>query len=275
MGNLYVVPTPIGNLQDITLRALEVLKRVDLIAAEDTRHTRQLLKHFEIEKPLVSYHEHNELVRIDEILKATKEGDVALVSDAGSPGISDPGYKLVKTAIERDIEVIPLPGPTALIPALVASGLPTDSFTFLGFLPKKSAGRKTILETVKDTTTTIIVYESPYRIVETLKDIHEVLGNRNISVSRELTKQFESIYRLPVIEAIQLFTQLDLPGEMVVVIEGLTRKSGNWSEEEVKAELDKKRSEGLSLNQASKEIAKVSGWGKSKIYDLGLEKNAD
>ena len=195
-GILAIVSTPIGNMEDITLRALRILKEVDLIAAEDTRRTGLLLKHFGIEKPLTSYFEGNELKKKEVILSRLKQGDrVALVSDAGTPGISDPGFRLIRAAIEDEIPVIPVPGPSAVITALSVSGLPTDAFLFKGFLPHKSKKRRDLLKELEDARETLIFYESPYRLTDTLKDFLEILGDREIVLTRELTKAYEEILR--------------------------------------------------------------------------------
>ena len=223
-GTLYIVSTPIGNREDITLRALRTLKEVDLIAAEDTRHTGLLLKHFGIQTPLTSYFEGNELRKKEFILSKLMQGQrVALVSDAGTPGISDPGFRLIQTAIEHQIPVVPIPGASAVIVALSVSGLPTDAFVFGGFLPHKTKKRRDLLEELADARGTLIFYESPHRISETLKDIHEVLGDRKIALTRELTKVYEEIIRGRVSE-IQIQTgERKLKGEITLVISGKTK----------------------------------------------------
>ena len=223
-GILSIVSTPIGNMEDITLRALRILKEVDLIAAEDTRRTGLLLKHFGIEKALTSYFEGNELKKKEVILSRLKQGDrVALVSDAGTPGISDPGFRLIRAAIEQEIQVIPIPGPSAVITALSVSGLPTDAFFFKGFLPHKSKKRRDLLKELEDARETLIFYESPHRISETLKDIYEVLGDREIVLSRELTKVYEEVLRGKVSEILNQIGGRQLKGEMTLVISGKTR----------------------------------------------------
>ncbi|MEW5800166.1 MAG: 16S rRNA (cytidine(1402)-2'-O)-methyltransferase [Bacteroidota bacterium] len=226
-GTLYVVPTPIGNLEDITLRALKVLGSVDLIAAEDTRTTKFLLDHYNIQKPLLSFFSHNEQIRVPQILSRLKEGNsVALVSDAGTPGISDPAHSIIAAAIENSIPIVPLPGATAFIPALIASGLPTHSFVFEGFLPHKK-GRKTLLEKLKEEERTIVLYESPHRILKTLEEILAILGERNIVIGRELTKKFEEILRGSVTNVIQELSRRTIKGEFVLVIEGKTDTNKN------------------------------------------------
>ncbi len=219
-GTLYVVPTPIGNLEDITLRALNVLKGVDVIAAEDTRTTKFLLDHYGIQKPLLSFYSHNEQVRVPQIIQKLKSGDsVALVSDAGTPGISDPAHSIIAASIENNINIIPLPGATAFVPALVISGFSTHEFVFEGFLPHKK-GRRTKLERLKDEERTIILYESVHRIQKTLQEVLEYFGDRNVVVVRELTKKFEEITRGKVSAVLQEFASRVMKGEFVLVIEG-------------------------------------------------------
>ena len=195
-GKLYIVSTPIGNLEDITLRAIRILNEVDLIACEDTRVTKKLLSHYRIQKPLTTYHEHNEREKAVELLSLLEAGkNIAVVSDAGTPGISDPGYRLVSLASQKGIDVISIPGPSAAIAALSVSGLPTSSFIFFGFLPKSTKKRRELLESIKESTQTLVFYESPNRVIETLKNMFEILGDRQVSVSRELTKMFEETLR--------------------------------------------------------------------------------
>ncbi|MCJ7507356.1 MAG: 16S rRNA (cytidine(1402)-2'-O)-methyltransferase [candidate division Zixibacteria bacterium] len=222
-GKLYLVSTPIGNLEDITLRALRILKEVDLIAAEDTRHTPNLLRHYQIKNKLTSYHDFNEEKTTKELINLLKQGkSVALVSDAGTPGISDPAYLLVKSAIQENIEIIPIPGPTALISALVVSGLPTDRFVFEGFLPSKEGKRKRRLGELTDEKRTIILYESPHRLLKSLHRLKESLGDRNVVLARELTKKFEEIKRGKISQLIDYFTQKKIKGEIVILVEGKT-----------------------------------------------------
>ena len=218
VGTLYIVATPIGNLKDFTYRAVETLQNVQLIAAEDTRHSRKLLLHYKIGTPTISYFEHNRFTRIPKIIKTLNSGsDVAVITDAGTPGVSDPAYKLVRAAIEEGIRVEAIPGSSALLAALVSSGLPTDRFLFEGFIPSKK-GRKKRLESIQDDQATIVFFESPHRVVKTLKDIYEVLGDRPAVLARELTKLHEEIIRGTVSELLTYFTQKSPRGECVLMI---------------------------------------------------------
>ncbi|RLE06850.1 16S rRNA (cytidine(1402)-2'-O)-methyltransferase [Candidatus Aerophobetes bacterium] len=220
-GVLYPVGTPIGNLKDITLRALEILKEVDLIASEDTRHTRKLLSHYDIHTSLTSFYEHNQLKKTPYLIDCLKKGkNVALVSKAGMPGISDPGYYLIKEAVKEKIKIVPIPGPTALAIALVASGLPMDNFVFEGFLGRRKSERMKKLKKLREEERTIIIYEAPHRLKKTLEEIREVLGDRRIAVGRELTKKFEEIIRGRVSEAENIFKERTPRGEFTLVIEG-------------------------------------------------------
>lgn len=224
-GILYIVSTPIGNLEDITLRALRILKEVDLVAAEDTRNTGHLLKHFGIQKPLTSYFEGNEQKKKEFILSRLRQGErIALVSDAGTPGISDPGFRLIRTAIENEIPIVPIPGPSAVIAALSISGLPTDSFLFKGFLPHKSKKRRDLLNQLKEVKETLIFYESPHRLTETIKDFLEILGDREIVLTRELTKTYEEILRGKINEVQNQIAERKLRGEITLIISGKTRQ---------------------------------------------------
>ena len=224
-GTLYIVSTPIGNLEDITLRALRILKEVDLIAAEDTRRTGLLLRHFSIQTQLTSYFEGNEMKKREFILSKLNRGDrIALVSDAGTPGISDPGYRLIRLAIENEIPVIPIPGPSAVITALSVSGLPTDAFLFKGFLPNKSKKRRDLLSQLEEARETLIFYESPHRFSETMRDIFEVLGDREMVLTRELTKIYEEVLRGKVSEIRNRIGEKKLKGEITLVVSGKTRK---------------------------------------------------
>jgi len=221
MPVLYVIATPIGNLEDISMRALRLLQEVQLIAAEDTRTTRHLLNAHNIKTPLTSYHEHSKRAKLDYLLNYLEKEDLALVSEAGMPGLSDPGYKLIVAAIERGISVVPIPGASAVITALVVSGLPTDQFIYLGFLPRRKGQRQRLLSSVIDEPRTIVAFETPHRLREALSDIEDILGNRRISVCRELTKVHEEIFRGRVSQAREHFAEPR--GEFSLVIEGKTR----------------------------------------------------
>ena len=271
MGTLYLVATPIGNLEDITLRALRVLRQVTLIAAEDTRTTRILLNHYEIVTPLISYHEHNKLTRIDRIFDTLDIGDVALVSDAGTPGISDPGYELITEAIDRGCRVEPLPGANAIITALVASGLPTDGFSYLGFLPKKQSARRRFLAEIAPERRTLVAYESPHRLLDTLQAILDVLGDRSICVARELTKLYEEFHRGNVSDALKHFRDNPPRGEITLVIAGAPPETQRWDENRVITALQRRVDSGESLSQAARALAAESGWNKREIYALGKE----
>ena len=223
-GTLYIVSTPIGNLEDISFRAVKILSQVDLVAAEDTRKTKILLDHYNIHKPLISFYSYNEVRRTPELIEKLKTGtSIALVSDAGTPGISDPAFRIIHAALDEQIPVIAIPGPSAFLPALIASGLPTGRFVFEGFLPVKK-GRKTLLEKLRGEERTIILYESPHRLLRTLRDLESYLGNREISVGRELTKKFEEVVRGKISEALKYFSRNTVKGEIVLVIDGVRAK---------------------------------------------------
>jgi 16S rRNA (cytidine1402-2'-O)-methyltransferase len=267
-GTLYVVATPIGNLEDISYRAVRVLKEADLIACEDTRHTAKLLHHYGIDKPTVSYHEHNEAARAEELVaKLTAGLNVAQVSDAGMPGISDPGYRVVKLAIERGVPVVPIPGASAVVAALAASGLPTDSFQFLGFLPAKSGQRRTTLETLRHAEHTTVVYEAPHRIAETMKDLVELVGTeRPIVLARELTKVHEEFIRGSAAEILQRVQKHELKGEMTLLI-GKGAAQGQAAAKDIAQRLAEiMREQKLDENAALKVLAKEQGISKSEAY---------
>ena len=272
---LYLVGTPIGNLEDITFRALRILKSVDLIAAEDTRHTGKLLHHYQITTPQVSYHQHNHHQRLPELLQHLHSGkSVALVSDAGMPSISDPGYELVKACVEAEIEIIPIPGVTALITALAASGLPTINFSFEGFLPTKPKVRKAHLESLKDETRTLIFYESPHRLRQTLADFATVFGGeRQIVLGRELTKIHEEFWRGTIEAAIALYREQRQPkGEYTLVVAGKEKTSKIvLSEAEIKAELQQLLDQGMTRSQASRHLAEITSLPRRQIYGISLE----
>ncbi len=273
MPTLYIVPTPIGNLEDITLRALRVLREVSLIAAEDTRTTRKLLSHYDIHTPLTSYHEHNKLAKLDAIFDALAGGDVALVSDAGTPGISDPGYELIREALAREIPVVPLPGPSAVIVALVASGLPTDRFMFVGFLPRKSKALRDALAELADERATLIAYESPNRLEETLQAVIDVLGDRPVVVARELTKLFEEVWRGPASGALAHYRANPPKGEITLLVSGKIEEesAGPWDEDRVQAALQARLDAGESRKDAARAIAQESGWNRRDVYNLNMD----
>lgn len=270
MGTLYIVATPIGNLEDMTFRAVRILKKVDLIAAEDTRTSRVLLNHFEITTPMTSYHEHSGSGKLHTVMDTLARGDVALISDAGMPGISDPGYELIHRAIDEGYKVEPIPGANAAVTALVASGLPTDSFVYLGFLPKKQSARRELLENVRREKRTLVAYESPYRVVDTLGLVQSVLGNRQVCVAREMTKMFEQFWRGTAKEAQQHYSDENPKGEVTLVIAGAPDE-GRWDKARVQAALEAELASGASMSKAAKAVAAESGWKKSAVYNLGID----
>ena len=267
-GKLYIVATPIGNLEDITLRALRILKEVDLIAAEDTRQTLKLLNHFEISKPLISYHRHNEDIKSNILIEKLKNGEnIALVSDAGTPGICDPGEEVIKKAIEENIEVIPIPGACALINALIASGLNTSEFLFLGFLPLNKKLRKEKFEEIKKSEKTIIIYEAPHKMKNTLQDLKEVINDRKIVLSRELTKIHEEFIRKNINE---LLDNIDnLKGEMILIIEGNKKEKKEENELNflsIEEHYKYYEKQGYDKKEIIKKIAKDRNVNKNEIY---------
>ncbi|MFB2934705.1 16S rRNA (cytidine(1402)-2'-O)-methyltransferase [Aerosakkonemataceae cyanobacterium BLCC-F154] len=272
MGILYLVATPIGNLEDMTFRAIKVLQTVDLIAAEDTRHTGKLLQHFQIKTPQLSYHEHNRQQRIPQLLSQLSQGKtIALVTDAGMPLISDPGYELVKACVAQGISVVPIPGANAAITALSAAGLATDKFVFEGFLPAKSKERRRHLETLNSETRTIIFYESPHRLRETLEDLGNIFGDsREIVLARELTKMHEEFWRGTITDAIAHYTNREPQGEFTLVVAGATLEKPQLSEAAIKAELQNLLQQGLSRSDASRQLAQQTSLPRRQIYQLAL-----
>lgn len=269
MGTLYLVATPIGNLEDMSPRAVRILRESILIAAEDTRHTGTLLKHFGIETQLTSYWEHNKLNKLDFILEKLTQGDVSLVSDAGTPAINDPGYELVQAALAASFDVRPVPGPSAPITALTVSGLPTDSFLYLGYLPHKSSERHNRLNEVIDQPYTLIFFETPHRITDSLEDILSTLGNRRVCVAREMTKLYEEYWRGDISSAIEYFKSKEPRGEFTLVIEGKKKEeSRKWDEAEMAQVIQKELQAGKSAKEISTELAEKSGWNKKEIYAL-------
>ena len=269
MHTLYIVATPIGNLEDISLRALRILKEVKIIAAEDTRKTRRLLNHYSIATPMTSYYEHNKLVKLTRMLDYLEEGDMALVSEAGMPGISDPGYELIIVAIEHGIAVVPIPGASAVTTALAVSGLAPDRFTFLGFLPNKSAARRRVLESVVAEKGTLIILEAPHRVQDALKDILAILGDRRLAACRELTKLHEEIFRGIVSEALAHF--MAPKGEFTLVIEGSKAESPKELTKEISQKLHDLHSAGVSAKEAIAGVAAETGLSKRELYRALLE----
>lgn len=275
MGTLYIVATPLGNLEDITLRALRVLREVALIATEDTRTTGRLLKHFEISCPMVSYYEHNKLVRLERVLAALAQGDVALVSEAGTPLLSDPGYELVQAALAKGFDVVSIPGPSALTAALPASGLPPDRFLFLGFLPRKAAERRRLLTDVMAESATLVCFEAPHRLPASLADLVDILGGeRKIAVCRELTKLYEEIWRGTLAEAQQEWTGRKPRGEFTLVVAGAAPPPA-WSETQVATALNEALDRGLTAKTAVQQITARSGWPKRDVYALAQQIKSD
>ncbi|MBV6403157.1 MAG: Ribosomal RNA small subunit methyltransferase I [Anaerolineales bacterium] len=273
MGTLYLVATPIGNLEDMSPRAIRVLHEASLIAAEDTRHTGNLLKHFEIQTPLTSYFEHNKLSKLDFILAKLSSGDVALVSDAGTPAINDPGYELVRAALASGFDVRPIPGPSAPVAALSVSGLPTDSFLYLGYLPHKKTERRKFVGQIANLSYTLIFLESPHRIIESLEDLLASLGDRRICVAREMTKMFEEYWRGTLSGAVEYFKSKEARGEFTLVVEGKTKEeSRKWKVEDLQAAIEKESRGGKSAKALSAELSERSGWSKKDVYRLVSQK---
>jgi 16S rRNA (cytidine1402-2'-O)-methyltransferase len=270
-GTLYLVATPIGNLEDITLRALRVLREADLIACEDTRQTRKLLQHYGIQKPVVSYHEHNEAQRAEELVRRLQQGlDVALVSDAGTPLLADPGYRVAKSAAEAGFTVQPVPGPSALVAALAASGLPTDAFYFGGFLPARQGQRRRALEALAQERATLVFYEAPHRILETLEDVEAVLGPRQVVIARELTKIHEEFLRGAAGEVRQtLAARGSVKGEITLLIG--KAEAAQAPDTPVEQAVEACLQQGLSRMEAMKAVARQRGIPKREVYSL-LEK---
>ena len=272
-GTLYIVGTPIGNLEDTTFRAIKTLQEVDLIAAEDTRHTSKLLQHFQILTPQLSYHQHNEQSRIPELIEKLNQGKaIALVTDAGMPAISDPGYELVKVCVEANISVVPIPGVTASITALCASGLPTNKFIFIGFLPTKIKLREEQLEKLSNSLETVVLYESPYKLLQTLEDLAKILGgNRKIVLARELTKLHEEFWRGTVGQAIIYYQNNQPKGEFTLVIAGAEPELPVLSEDTIRQELQELFAQGISRSQASRQLSQKINLSRRKIYQIALK----
>lgn len=269
MEGIYICPTPLGNLEDITIRTLKVLKKVDLIACEDTRVSRKLLNRYNIKGNLTSYHKFNFKRKIPEFLDILSSGKtIGIITDAGMPGISDPGYEIIKACIESKIKVNVLPGPSAFVIALVTSGLNTDRFTFIGFLPEKSSQRKKELNKIKQYKETLIFYEAPHRIPDALKDIYEVFGNRKISICRELTKLYEEIIRDDLEKIIQDIDKITIKGEFVIIVEGYEEEI---VEINIKGELMSLISQGYTKKEAVKIVSEEFNLRKNEVYEISLE----
>ena len=268
MPTLFVVATPIGNLEDITLRALRTLREVKLIAAEDTRKTRKLLTHYDIKTPMTSYHEHNKRAKLNYILNYLNDADVAIVSEAGMPGMSDPGYDLIVAAQEKGIPVVPIPGPSAVITALVVSGLPTGRFTYIGFLPNKTKARLELLKSVASEPGTIVAFEAPHRLKASLEDIQQALGDRQIAVCREMTKLHEEVFRGTVSAAIEHFTEPR--GEFTLVIEGKPESQPQLTAD-IEKQLHYRYLSGMPAKKAIAEMAQETGLSRKELYRTWLK----
>ncbi len=277
IGKLYLVATPIGNLEDITFRAINTLKSVDLIAAEDTRHTLKLLNHFQISKPLISYHRHNEDVKSDILITKLQEGqNIAVVTDAGTPGISDPGEEIVKEAIKNKIEVIPIPGACAFVNALIASGLNTKEFAFYGFLPLNKKNRKNILEKIKKENKTVILYEAPHKLVKTLEDIMKNIGDINCVLAKELTKIYEEFVRNKISYILEnLKTKNEIKGEYIILLDlnsNEIQAENDTLNKSIEEQYEFYLSQGMSKKEIIKQIAKNEKVEKNKIYQIFIDK---
>ncbi|MBQ9278872.1 MAG: 16S rRNA (cytidine(1402)-2'-O)-methyltransferase [Lachnospiraceae bacterium] len=277
-GKLYLVATPIGNLEDMTYRAVRVLKEVNLIAAEDTRNSIKLLNHFDIKTPMTSYHEHNKYEKADELVSILLEGkDIAEITDAGTPGISDPGEELVKKCYEAGIEVVPIPGACAAINALIASGQPTRRFAFEAFLPTDKKERKCVLDSLKTETRTMIIYEAPHRLIKTLKELVEVLGEREATVCRELTKKHETFFLTTLDKALEYYLENEPKGECIIVIKGISgetlakENAQKWEEISIADHLKIYLNQGKDKKEAAKLVAKDRGVSKREIYEYTID----
>jgi 16S rRNA (cytidine1402-2'-O)-methyltransferase len=266
MSTLYLVATPIGNLEDISARALRILREVTLIAAEDTRHTRKLLSHYDIHTSLTSYYEHNKRQKLDQVLEKLAAGDVALVSDAGTPALNDPGYLLVRAALDAGHKVSPIPGASAPVAALVVSGLPTDRFLYLGYLPRKQSDRKRAVAEVAALPYTLIFLESPHRLLDALRDLQAELGERQVAVASELTKLYEETFRGSLSNAVAYFEQYPARGEFTLVVEGAAEEVEEWSAAELEKLLRKRLEGGDPLSAIAKDVAAQTGWPRREIY---------
>ena len=271
MGTLYLVATPIGNLEDITARALRLLCEVPLILAEDTRHTGKLLKHYNITTPMASYFEHNKLARLEWVLSKLAEADLALVSDAGTPALNDPGYELVRAVLQAGHTVSPVPGPSAPLAALVASGLPTDRFLYLGYLGRKTGDRRRQLAAVQELPFTLIFLETPHRLLAALEDMQASLGDRQLVVARELTKLYEHFFRGTISTAVSHFTAQPPRGEITLVVAGAPREAAHWSPERVEAAIQDGLARGQAPSTLARQVAAKSGWKRREVYRIVTE----
>ena len=269
-GTLYIVPTPIGNLGDMTHRAVEVLQKVSLIGAEDTRTSMVLLAHYNIDTPMVSYHKFNERARLDEFIEKLQKGeDIAIISDAGTPGISDPAGILIKEVIEHNIEVVTLPGATAFVPALVSSGLSAERSYFVGFLPEKHSERRELLQKLENIQDTLIFYEAPHRLEETLKELLINFDDRQICIAREISKKFETYYRGPLSHFVDNFEEITLKGEFVIVLEGAQERT--FSDEEIRVLITEKFHQDKSVSRTARELAQECKLSNNRVYKLALQ----
>lgn len=271
MSTLYLVATPIGNLEDISQRALDILRHVKWIAAEDTRHTGRLLKHYDIQTSLISFHEHSKQGKLLQLVGLLDQGDLALVSDAGTPVISDPGYALVQAVLGAGHQVSPIPGPSAPVSALVASGLPADKFFFLGYLPRKSSDRRHTLGKAATQPYTLVFFETPHRLLAALQDMLQELGDRDIAVGREITKLHEEFFRGSISAALAHYSETPPRGEITLVVAGHTEYIPSWSEAQVLSAIRERKAEGAPPSQIASQLASETNWPRRKIYQLIIE----
>ncbi len=271
MTTLYLVATPIGNLEDMSFRGVRILNEVGLIAAEDTRHSRKLLSHFDIHTPITSYYDHNKNTKTDYVIEKLNEGDVALISDAGMPGINDPGFLLVQAALAAGHEVTVVPGPSAPVSALVLSGLPNEAFLYLGYLPRKESARVSFLKKVAAHPYTLIFFETPHRLLRALQDLQTVLGNRRVAVASELTKMYEEVFRGDLQSAIAYYEQSPARGEFTLVVEGAEVKKEVWTEDDILTMAEELFAQDQTMSEVSATLAGVSDWKKKAVYQLLLQ----
>lgn len=271
MSTLFLVATPIGNLEDISQRALRILGEVDLVAAEDTRHTGKLLKHYGIRTTMVSFHEHSKPSKIKQLLDHLEGGDLALVSDAGTPLLNDPGYELVCEAIAAGHQVSPIPGPSALVSALVGSGLPAENFLYLGYLPRRSADRRKAVRQVSMLPYTLVFFETPHRLLDSLQDLVQELGDRDLAVARELTKLHEEFFRGPISAALAHYTANPPRGEITLVVAGYLPEETTWSEAQLKEAIQERIAQQIPPAQIASQLSAESNWPRRKIYQLLID----